>query len=141
MEAAKNIEEITVRSFVASDYADIKAWFEKHRFSVLPEWALKHNALISEIGDQKLAMAALYMDRLAHFAHLTWVTVNPFAPREYRSSGITAVIQAGIEKAKENGIRTLFSCTNHERLRDRYLDHGFIITDQQSTEMIYRGGT
>lgn len=118
------------------DYEDVKTWWEKHKFHVLPKEALPRIGFMANKNDQKLCASWLYKDESADLGFLTWVTSNPSASPFDISWGIDLMMTMAISKAKDIGLKIIFSCTNHHRLADRFQKQGFIVTDENSTEMI-----
>ena len=70
-------------------------------------------------------------------AWLEWVIGNPNATWQDRGAGLDALISEMKKQCTAKGCPILYAATSHERLSERYRQHGFIETDKGMTHFIY----
>lgn len=118
---------------VLTDYQEISQWWEAQKWPVIPTSMLPANGYIVP-GH---AVAFLYKTD-SGFGILEWCLVNPAADKEARRAALDEVISCLVVRAKEIGVQSIFTSTDHKGLIERYQKQGFLVTDKGMTNMIRR---
>lgn len=122
-----------VRKFQTSDYFELCGWWNKHNWPCIPLDHLPENGFIVE----GLAAGFLYKTD-SKFGLLEFVVANPDSSKEDRAQALDLVIDNTLNLAKELGFKSIFSSITHPKLIQRYQEHGFMMTDENMTNMIRR---
>lgn len=122
---------MNVRLYENSDYSEVAGWWLDQNWPIIPQDHLP------EFGFIVPGIAAGFLYKTdSNFALLEFVIANPNSSKEDRANALDLVIENLILLAQELGFKSIFSSVTHPKLIDRYVNHGFIITDKNMTNLI-----
>lgn len=126
---------MNIRKFDANqdynDYLDICSWWLKHNWPIINYEMLPSTGFIVE----GYCAGFLYKND-SKLAILEFIVSNPEADKQKRSEALDLLLQALINEAKESGYKAIFSSLSHPGLIDRYVKHGFEVTDTTMTNLM-----
>ena len=131
------MRELTVKPFEFSMLGEIHEWWAVAGFAKLPVELLPVNGLVVSIGDELACAGWLYRSDSA-LGYLEWIVANPDVRREPRDKALNLLISTLLARAKGLGIKLIFSSIHHELLAMRLEKHGFIKTDRNMTNLVWR---
>lgn len=126
---------MTIRPFTLEDYPTIHRWWVDHKWTPLPHDLLPVHGFVVEENGVMILAGWLYQSD-SKIGWLEWIISNPESTHEDRSSAIDLLINVVIYKAKELGMKALFSSLKHDGLMKKYLANGFVKTDENVTNFI-----
>lgn len=126
------------RFYKSDDYPMLKDWWAGHRdWTPVPEEMLPNLGVIVSTDDKDLCAGFLYITN-SKMCLMEWVVSNPKAPREGRGESIDFLLEALKTIAKEKGYSVIFTMTGHPVFKSRLVQHGFQITDENMTHLVFK---
>jgi hypothetical protein len=129
--------EIKSRLFKAEDYPTIKSWWEDWGFPAVDPVMLPHVGVVSELNGVPVAMAFLYQTGTP-MAWAEWITADKKADKQVRAKALDHCIDTICFSAKLLGCAVVFSSIKNPSLEKRMTEHGFVVADANTTNMIRR---
>lgn len=126
-----------IRHYTKFDQEMVNSWWKHHKSDLLPEDLLSSNGRVVELEGVPICAGWLYQTD-SSFSVLEWITANPeVKDREVRDGALDFLLTDMKSLARELGCRVIFSSLRLPCLIKRYLDHGFIVGDENMTNLIY----
>jgi len=120
-----------IREYNDNDYITLCEWWVEHKWGVIPMNCLPKVGFVVN----NICAGFLYQTD-SKIAWLEWIISNPQSNKEERDVALDLLINQLLITAKELGFKLVFTSVKHPKLKERYLEHGFLITENNSTEMV-----
>jgi hypothetical protein len=120
-----------VRKYQPSDYFELCTWWELQKWPSMGQDHLPENGFIVE----GIAAGFLYKTD-SKFALMEFIIANPKTEKETRAQALDLVIDSLLNLAKELDFKSVFSSITHPKLLQRYQQHGFVVTDENMTNLV-----
>lgn len=127
------LDEMSVKQ---PDLLDISKWWllwSRGRAVPSAETIFSENGLIV----RPHAALFLYKDPSSKLVWISWFVTNPESSKQDRDVAQELLIDASVERSKAMGGECLITFVNHDKLKDRYLKHGFTMAARPS-ELVRR---
>ena len=122
-----------IRPYTELDYWTLAAWWTDHDWPCLdPEMLPKTGFIVEGV------CAGFLYKTDSKIAWLEYIISNPKSDKEERNKGLDLVITELCNEAKKCGFEAIFTSSSHDKLINRYKNHGFISTDESMTHFIKR---
>ena len=124
---------MNIREYKNSDYWTLASWWTAHN------WACPHQEMLPKTGFiiEDVCAGFLYKTD-SKIAFLEWIISNPKSNKEERNKALNILINQLCEDAKKSEFEAIFTSSNHNKLIERYKNHGFNLTDESVTHLIKR---
>lgn len=120
-----------IRPYTSSEYPLICSWWQARDWPIIsPECLPKHGILVGNY------CAGFVYTTDSSLAWIEWIVSNPATDSKERNQAMDILIDSLIGKCRLLGARYIFTSVSHEKLQDRYVKHGFNVTESQVTHMI-----
>ncbi|CAL2094723.1 hypothetical protein [Tenacibaculum sp. 190524A02b] len=130
--------ELKIRLTKETDYNELTDWWKWHRFPA-PSIELIDNlrlGLIVSDGNENICAGFIFITNANAFGILEYVvSTYKIKNREKRKKAISFLILSLKEMAKKQGIKTIFTSVKNNNLKNHYLNTGFCIGSEGTTEM------
>lgn len=117
-------------------YQLIRQWWAHHKWPVMPPDMLPRTGYMAYVNEKPIVAAFLYKMDTSKIGWLEWFVSNPDSTYDERTQGMDELFETSFAKAKEMGIGALFTSCKNESLLKRLQEKGFVITDQEMTNLI-----
>lgn len=120
-----------IQAYSPLDLEQINHWLE------LREWPQFEAHVLPKTGFiiKDTAVGFLYKTD-SSFCLMEWLVTNPLKSSEERDKALNQVIEALVQNAKDSGFKLIFSSLSDQGLVKRYTNSGFIVTDNNMTNLI-----
>jgi hypothetical protein len=122
---------MNIRNYKSSDYSVISEWWKSHKWPVLPEHMLPKTGMIID----NFCAGFLYKTD-SSIAWLEFIISNPSTKKEERADALDILIKGLVNRAKEDGFKTIFTSVEHPSLITKYKNNGFVIGDTNMTNLV-----
>src|SRR5262245_1369230 len=130
-----SVIEVKVRPIDEEIYQTISQWWQARQWPTIPRSSLPKSGFMGFIDGKPILAAYLYATD-SDIGLFEWVISAPDSKPEERDAAFQAVAESIFEKAKEKGLRALFSYTSQPNLSKRFLRVGFIKTDDNISNFL-----
>jgi hypothetical protein len=128
-----------VRKFdINIDYEDVKSWWIKQGWDVIPKHLLGITGFIAYDENVKYAACWLYRDKGCPISILEWTVGNPEVDYKLRHEALNEVMEECFKVAKEDGAELILTMTKNKRLIEKLKESQFVETDNDMTHLIRR---
>ena len=124
---------MTLRPYTNLDYWTLASWWNTHKWPCPDQEMLPKTGFIVE----EICAGFLYKTD-SKIAWLEFIISNPVSDKQERNKALDLLIKKLCEEAKNCEFAAVFTSTEHEKLIQRYTDHGFKITDNNMKNMVKR---
>lgn len=116
------------------DYEMICGWWDKHGWSRIQPEQLPQSGVVIEDGNPIVACFLYNTD--STIGWIEWMVSDPDSNVHHRREAIMMAIKYLKAKAKELGLKHLFTSAHNKHLIEKFKESQFIITDENVTHMI-----
>lgn len=120
-----------VRKFEEQDYEVVCAWWDSHGWPRVPFTSLPFNGYLVD----GTCAAFLYVTD-SDLAIMEWIIGNPAVEKSVRGEALNNLIEFISKDAKNMGYKTIITMTKHSKLIDRFVSHGFMVTDENMIHLV-----
>ena len=125
-----------IRPYNPNDYTKLASWWSAHKWPVLPEHYLPKTGIIVESNSNPICAGFLYRTDSA-FAWLEFVVADPNSDKIERRQGLDLLVAALLDEAQKQGFSAVHTSAQHPSLIDRYVSHGFTVSDTNMTNLTW----
>lgn len=122
---------LAARPYSDKDYPTVLKWLTAQEWPPLPVEVLPKTGFIVD----DYCAGFLYKTDSA-IAWLEWVVANPDTDYNKRGEALDNLINSLVTEAKDQGFKIVLTSCQHNRLINRYDNHGFKITDKNMTNLM-----
>lgn len=116
-------------------YPIVCSWWKAAGMEPFPRDMLpRHSYVVST--DKPVIAGFLYKEETAKFGLLGWIISNPESSRTERRECLNTVLDLLYQKAKEEGLRAIFTFMKHDFLVEKLKQDGFTELSNDSIQLI-----
>lgn len=117
-------------------YKTLCEWWEGHNWTAQPREILSPYGYVSFLNDKPVMSAFLYKTEGSCLGWMEWILSNPESSYDERTECFKELVSFIEVKAKELGIKAIFTATKSASLSKRLDEIGFIKTDENVNHYI-----
>ncbi len=116
-----------------TDYHIICSWWRQHNWPAIAKEFLPATGYIVD----GVCAGFLYKTD-SKIAWIEYIISNKECDKSVRNDGLDILINKLLDVANEDGFKAIFTSVEHPKLMDRYVSHGFNVTDHNMYNMMRR---
>lgn len=124
---------MNIRPYEIHDYMTLFDWWTAHKWTAPAIDMLPRVGLVVD----DICAGFLYQTD-SKIAWLEFIVSNPKSDKYKREEALDLLISSCINQAKDMGFKAIFTSVKHPKLKERYVQHGFTVGDEGTTEMFRR---
>lgn len=121
------------------DYAKLKGWWEKWKWTPIPKQSLPDNGkggIMVYDENNDICAGFLYLTN-SDMGWIEFIISNPdIKEKSIRKNALLYLIESLSKLAKDSGVRVIFTSVENKGLEQRYIDAGFIQTDKGVNNLV-----
>lgn len=116
-------------------YEVVCGWWKALGWAVFPKDMLpKHGYVVST--NKPVIAGFLYQEAQAKFGLLGWIVSDPESSKEERTECLDILLNHLFDKAKEEGLRGIFTFMKHGPLIEKLKQYGFTVLSDDSIQLM-----
>lgn len=121
-------------------YGVICGWWAARGWPVLPKESLPKTGYIAFIEEKPIAAGFILKFEEIPIGMLEWIVSDPDTSHKERSEAISELMDHMISESKNIGIRILGASISNMRLKEKYLQKGFLVSDEAVSLLVRMEG-
>lgn len=126
---------ITVPFSSQDHYSTLSKWWNHYDFSPPPVHSLPKTGVVIYNSETPICAGFLYKTD-SSISWMEFIVANPKSDKRLRSEALDVLINCLTYVAKENGFKIIFTSSDLPKLIERKQKHGFIVGDQNVTQLV-----
>lgn len=123
------------------DYQEMVEWWKWHRFKPVPRHVLPDNfcdGIMLSYKGENLCSGFIYRTSSSSLFWIEWIVSTPkIKDKELRAKGLRKLIEGLTYMGKQMGAKVIYTSLINSKLKEAFLDSGFVMGSSKADEMIY----